>query len=207
MDDDTLMERYAGGEAGAFDRLYGRYEERVYGFCLRQLGDPHEAADAFQDTWRRVVDGRHRYEPRGRFESWLFTLARRACVDLLRSRPVEETSPDPAGEGAAAAAGAVPSADASPARRTVRRDELRRLLALLTDEQREALLLSKYEGFSYAEAARIIGSTEAAVKQRVYRALRRLREEPAREADPEDGREEARREGPDESRKEGRGEG
>lgn len=171
--DDDLMRRYAAGDVKAFQRLYERYEERVYGFCLRRLGDPDAAADAFQDAWRRVVDGREGYEPRGKFESWLFTLVRRACVDLRRRRSDresgagldEECVPAPAAPGT------------SPEDRLARRNALRRLLARLTDGQREALLLSKYQGFSYREVAEITGSTEAAVKQKVYRALNKLRDD------------------------------
>lgn len=173
LSDDELMQRYADGQVRAFERLYERYEGRVYGFCLRRLGDPDAAADAFQNAWRRVVDARDRYEPRGRFESWLFTLVRRACGDLRRSRPDAERKMDPAVESVPGPVARDPAADDELARR----DELRRLLDRLTEGQREALLLSKYHGFTYAEAAEITGSTEAAVKQRVYRALKRLRED------------------------------
>lgn len=172
--DDELMRRYADGDVRAFERLYERYEGRVYGFCLRRLGDPDAAADAFQDAWWRVVDARKRYEPRGRYDSWLFTLARRACVDLRRSRPdVEERSADLPGESAPTPVARGPAADVEVARR----DDLRRLLDRLTDGQREVLLLSKFEGFSYREVAEITASTEAAVKQKIYRALKKLREE------------------------------
>lgn len=170
--DDDLMRRYAEGNARAFERLYERYERRVYGFCLRRLGDPDAADDAFQDTWRRVVDARRRYEPRGKFESWLFTLARRACADLRRSS--EEHASLEAGDRPESGP---PAGDPAPDSRAARQEELRRLLARLTDGQREALLLSKYEGFTYREVAEMTGTTEAAVKQRVYRALRKLREE------------------------------
>lgn len=169
--DDRRMLRYARGDVSAFEALYAEYEERVYSFCLRRTGDPDAAADAFQDTFRRVVAARHDYEPRGKFASWLFTLARRACIDLSRSSGRPEESWD-AGEHDDARRGRHdPTAD----REAARRDELRRLLGRLTDGQREALLLSKYQGFSYAEVAEITGSTEAAVKQRVYRALKTLR--------------------------------
>jgi RNA polymerase sigma-70 factor (ECF subfamily) len=170
--DDRRMVRYAGGDVSAFEALYADHEDRVYGFCLRRLDDPDAAADAFQDTWRRVVEGRRGYEPQGKFESWLFTLARRACADRRRSDREHaslEADERPAREPT--------SGGAPPDTRLAREDELRRLLDRLTDAQREALLLSKYEGFSYAEVAEMTGTTEAAVKQRVYRALRTLRTE------------------------------
>lgn len=181
--DDALMVRYAGGDASAFEELYDRYEDRVYGFCLRMTGNPDAAADAFQDTFRRAVEARDRFQPRGRFESWLFTLARRACADLLRNREdhasLEEMSEGKRGRAGRSrrTAGGRRSGSEDPAERAERREEARRLLAILTPGQREALVLHRYHGFTYAEIAEMTGSTEAAVKQKAYRALKRLREE------------------------------
>lgn len=182
-EDDRLMMRYAGGDPEAFRHLYDRWEDRVFGFCLRFLGREAPAADAFQDTFRRLIEARRDYEPRGRFRSWLFTLARRACIDQLRSSPDEEEPLPPRAEGPSRrgpTGGRRVSPrfpDASSEEEVSRRDEIARLLSVLTEQQREVLLLAKYEGFSYREIADITGSTEAAVKQRVYRALKRLREE------------------------------
>ncbi len=166
------MERYAEGDPAAFRELYDRWSDRVYGFCLRYLGDESEAADAFQDTFHRLIESRDRYEEQGRFESWLFTLARRACAERARStssdREARSLDEEPAGP--------TPVSDRPrPDRRAEDRDELRRLLSQLTEGQREVLLLAKCEGFTYAEIAEMTGSTEAAVKQKVYRALRKLR--------------------------------
>lgn len=169
----TPMARYADGDPEAFRELYDRWADRVYGFCLRYLGDEAEAADAFQDTFRRLIEARDRYEEQGRFRSWLFTLARRACAERMRSRSSdrekrsldEETVTTPVAE------------TDDPDQRAADRDRLRRALAGLTEAQRVAVLLAKHEGFSYAEIADMTDSTEAAVKQRVYRALKKLRGE------------------------------
>ncbi len=168
--DDALMVRYARGDVAAFEELYYRYESRLYGFCLRQLGDSDAAADAFQEVFKRVVDARRTYEPKGRFASWIFTIARRVCVDQLRS--AERVAPTEA----VAISREVEASPASPIEdRLAQQDQLQRLLALLPAEQREVLLLSKYEGFSYGEVARMLGSTEVAVRQKAYRALKTLR--------------------------------
>lgn len=167
--DDELMKRYARGDAAAFEALYRRYEAPVYGFCLRYLGDPDRAADAFQETFVRLIDARDDYEPRGRFRSWLFTVARRVCVDHSRAasdRRASEVLPDELPAGA-------PGQDVE--RQVAARDEAARLLATLPAAQREVILLSRYHGFTYAEIADLVGSTEAAVKQQAYRALTTLR--------------------------------
>ncbi|MBI4539413.1 MAG: sigma-70 family RNA polymerase sigma factor [Gemmatimonadetes bacterium] len=164
------MAQYAQGDLRAFEQLYARYERALYGFCLRYLGDADAAADTFQEVFKRVVAAREAYEPRERFRSWLFTIAQRVCVDTLRQARAERSLEAAAGTGAEALA-----PEPGYAERVVHRDELQHLLAPLPDEQRQALLLSKYEGFSYADIAEITGSTEAAVKQKVYRAIQMVR--------------------------------
>ncbi len=84
--DDALMVRFAAGDVVAFDELYEHYEAPIYGFCLRFLSDADSAADAFQEIFMRVIDSRDSYQPRERFRSWVFTVARRVCVDRVRER-------------------------------------------------------------------------------------------------------------------------
>ena len=139
--------------------------------ALRCLGDPDAASDAFQETFKRLVDSRQAYQPQGRFRSWLFTLARRACLDQVRSAErAASLAADPT------LAQPDPAAAASVAEDIADRDEVQRLLALIPSEQREVLLLSKYYGFSYGEIAEMLSSTQVAVKQKAYRALQTLRE-------------------------------
>lgn len=163
------MVRYRRGDVHALEALYERYASLVYGFCLRYLGDPDRAADAVQDTFVRLIDAREAYEPRGRFRSWLFTIARRICVDHVRARGHDGT-PVAAPEDPAAG-----PAIGDVERRVAVQDEVTRLLATLPPAQREVILLSRYHGFTYGEIAELVGSTEAAVKQQAYRALKALR--------------------------------
>ena len=170
VDDELLMARFAAGHAEAFAELYERYEAPLFGFCLRHLGDPDNAEDAFQDTMMTVIEQRFQYRARGRLRSWLFTIARNVCLDRARlgqrrARLLSlHESPDQ-------------PVDVGPARDAESRDELIRLLATLLPDQREILLLHRYHGFSYAEIAVMTSSTEAAVKQKAYRALLALRSE------------------------------
>ena len=164
-DDDLLMERYARGDAEAFQQIYHHYERRIYSFCLRFLGDADAAADAFQDVFMRVVDASDRYEGRGRFASWIFTVARRVCLDRVRAiRPTESLDDQ-----------ATPPSTQDVAEQIAHRDELQRLLDSLPPSHREILLLNRYHGLTYREIAEITGTSETAVKQKAYRALESLR--------------------------------
>lgn len=166
-DDEVLMARFAAGDIAAFSVLYDRYEASVYGFCLRLLGDRDAADDAFQDTFVTLIDQRFRYRDQGRLRGWLFTIARNVCLDRLRMAERRDNLRP-----------FLPRISAlgrSPARAAEERDELTRLLAVLPPDQREILLLHRHAGFSYAEIAELKRSTEAAVKQKAYRAAVALR--------------------------------
>jgi RNA polymerase sigma-70 factor (ECF subfamily) len=168
VDDEVLMARFAAGRAEAFTELYDRYEAPLFGFCLRILGDAESAEDAFQDTMMAVIEQRFRYRACGRLRSWLFTIARNVCLDRARTGQRSTrlltlyASPDQA-------------VDVGPAQALESRDELTRLLATLTVDQREILLLHRSEGFSYAEIAEMTSSSEGSVKQKAHRALLALR--------------------------------
>ena len=168
-DEDFLMARYADGDVSAFRQLYDLYERRIYSFCFRYLGDADAAADAFQDVFVRVVDARHRYEGRGRFANWIFTVSRRVCLDKIRADRPTEASDSPAAQLQL-------RHDASFVERIVMRDEIEQFLAGLPSEQREVLLLNRYHGFTYREIAEMIDSSETAVKQKAYRAVQTIRE-------------------------------
>lgn len=170
--DDVLMRRFTAGDLRAFEELYARWERPLFGFLLRLLPDEEVAADVFQEVWFRVLEARDRYGARGRFRSWLFTIARRLCVDRARSGEREERT-----EAGYTTEQGRTNAVSLPERRVSAAAEIDRLLDGLPSGQREVLLLSKYHGFTYGEIAAMTGSTEAAVKQKVYRALRSLRGE------------------------------
>lgn len=86
--DEVLWARAHGGDEAAFDRLYARYEHRLFGFLVRLLrGDRVAAEEIFHDTFLKVLDGRH-VEPRGTlcFSAWLFRVARNLASNQLRTR-------------------------------------------------------------------------------------------------------------------------
>jgi RNA polymerase sigma factor (sigma-70 family) len=84
LPDEALMERYADGDAQAFDELFRRYEPRAYAFFLRRTGSPERARDLYQELFLRIHRARDRYD-RGRpFAPWLFRIAQRLWIDDQR---------------------------------------------------------------------------------------------------------------------------
>jgi RNA polymerase sigma-70 factor (ECF subfamily) len=156
-------------EAGAA-LLYERYHDRVFGYCLYQLGSREEAEDVAQTTFMWAFRGLRRgVVPRAE-ASWLFTIAQNACRARHRSRGrkrAREVLSDP-----------VQLADMSPAH-TADPDDLIGLedaLARMPDQQRRALLLREWRGLSYKEIAAEMELSNAAVETLIFRARRSLAE-------------------------------
>lgn len=176
---DAVMDRYAQGDDAAFDELYRTGAPRVRGFLLRLCGDASVADDLTQETFVRVHRARGAFEPSSAALPWFFAIARNAFVDHKRREQTRRgvSAALPPGDGG------LPEAEAAP---DARGDEVvaaGEMLALvkatldaLTPIQREAFVLVRFEGLSIAEAAQVLGATEAAVKVRAFRAYEALRE-------------------------------
>ena len=174
--DEQLMLAYAGGDAAAFEALYARHKGPLYRFVLRSVKGAAEAEEIFQDVWMRAIEARHRYEPRAKFRTWLYTIAHNRFVDHWRAKglsvvPLEHE------DGTAIDVPAGPGAE--PHRRAEARQSVARLLdaiAALPAAQREAFLLHEESGLSVAEIAAITGSNEEAAKSRLRYAMNKLKD-------------------------------
>ena len=176
LSDEALMAVYQEGETKAFDCLYARYEKKIYNFLLRRIGDLELAKELFQDVFLNLHRNRHQFNIDLSFSTWLFTMTnnllkneykrlsrlRKNTQDVIYNFTVSENS-----NGAD-----VPE-------NLLHREKtqlIQEALNALPDSQKEIILLSKFEGFTYPEIARVSGSTVAAVKQKAHRAFVALRE-------------------------------
>ena len=81
LSDETLMARYARGDAGAFNALYRRHELRIWRYIERNVGSRATAEELMQEVWFAVARDAERYRPTARFTTWLFTIARNRLID------------------------------------------------------------------------------------------------------------------------------
>ena len=172
MNDDELMTRIATGEEAAFRLLVERWEAPVQAFLWRMTGSREEAEDLTQDTFVKVHAHAARYEPSGRFQSWLFRIAgnlvrswarRRKIIGWIRWDPADH---DPPGDGPAPDAGL----EADETSRKVQA-----ALATLPERQRQALVLRRYHELSQREIAEALDTTEGAVESLLIRAMAGMR--------------------------------
>lgn len=172
------MLAYAAGEPEAFDELFARYGQKIYNLFVRSLGSSEIAKDLVQETFLRLIQARSRYRPDRSFASWLYTIAMNLLRDQYRrSKRQSRWMQDQGNAGEAAAACDRDEASLSNAPDDSRLQAVMEAVQRLPQEQRQVILLAKYQGLSYKEIGEVLGISEAAAKQRAYRALKQLRRE------------------------------
>lgn len=159
--DEELVSSLCAGDEPALAELLRRYERPLAQFIYRHTGG-RDVEDLYQETWARVVQHARRFDRRKRFSTWLFQIAVNLCRDWYRRPPPVV---------AAAAETATPPRDLE---RAEARLDAGRLLAELTEPQREVVLLRYYQDLSEDETAAILACPVGTVKSRLHTALARL---------------------------------
>jgi|SRR5689334_4273933 RNA polymerase sigma-70 factor (ECF subfamily) len=170
--DEELMSAWVAGDARAFERLFARFAPRVHGFFLRSFRDPGVADDLLQATFMKVHRARSQYRQELSLAPWLFAIAARVRLDELRRRL---RMPEDADEEALARADERAPRDPPPDPDV--KDAVRAALQALPESQRAVIHLHRYEGMTFAEIARVLGTTPGAVKLRAFRGYETLREQ------------------------------
>jgi RNA polymerase sigma-70 factor (ECF subfamily) len=181
--DVRLMLQVRDDVPGAFETLVRRYQDRLVGILFHLVGCQEEAEDLSQEVFLRLYKARKGYRPRSKFATWLFTIANNLAANHLRGKRRKPSVPmSGAGspsDGMAPIAQQVPARDrtASSQMRKVELSEIvREALGVLGEDQRMAVLLSKFEDMSYAEIGGVMNRSPAAVKSLLARARTELRE-------------------------------
>ena len=164
---EALMEAYVGGSKAAFDLLYQRISTRLFGYLIRLTHERERAEDLLQITFTKLHRARDSYLRGAPVLPWVFAIARRAFLD--ERRRVRSRHEDLSHDGRLPE----PTPEAGPGQLS---DALELALARLPDNYREAIVLTKITGLSVVEAAEVLGTTPTAVKLRVHRGYKELRE-------------------------------
>lgn len=152
----------AEGDPRALGSLYEMYGERIFRYTFRMLGNRTEAEDATAETFLRVLRRSAELRADGAFRTWLFRIARNLCIDRLRQHKLMELPPDAQYSGAE--------------ERTALRITIQQALADLPVEYREPIVLCDLEDMAAKEAAEILKVSVPALKSRLYRGRRALRD-------------------------------
>lgn len=162
--DEELLQAHVAGDRYAFEALFHRHHRQLYHLARATSNNPDDAADALQDAMLKV----HRHAPRFRHDasvsSWLYRIVVNSCLDRLRRNKVHATTA--LGDDSCPGRDPMPGIDTALA--------IEHALKRLPVEQRAAVVAVDMQGYSVAEAARLLGIPEGTVKSRCARARTKL---------------------------------
>jgi RNA polymerase sigma-70 factor (ECF subfamily) len=165
--DESLAAAAAGGDRAAFGALIDRHADRVFRFVLARLRDRHDAEEVTQEAFLRAWGAIGRYDGRWRFSTWLFTIARREAITVLRRRRDER---------GLARATTEEERRIEPSEEARERSLWALARAVLGHEEYEAMWLRYVEDRSTREIATIVGKNGVSVRVMLHRARERLRQ-------------------------------
>lgn len=171
-----LIQRLQRGDAAALREIYDLFSSGLYALLVRMLGSAAEAEEQLQEVflvlWREAA----RFDPtRGSLRAWLYTMARRRALDLLRAR---QSRPHLGAQEDASALPAQQASEGSPEQEASEGERARALssaLATLPQKQRQVLELAYFQGLSQYEIAARLQVPVGTIKSRVRDAMIRLR--------------------------------
>src|SRR5437870_10549066 len=172
LSDQELMRIVQAGDFSPASEIYDRYSGRIHNFALRFLKNSEAAEDATQEVFVKMMRHANQFQGDAKLSTWRFSITANWCRDYLRK------ADNKVKEGEEVLFSLPASSEHAPDRNLERRQDEQRIqkaLQALTPEQREAILLSRYQGLSYAEIAQIFRCSEGAVKTRVFRAMETLK--------------------------------
>jgi len=179
LDEEELMAAYVAGDERAFERLFEKLGPNIHAFFLRSFRDRTVADELMQETFLKLHRGRARYRSPLPVRPWIFTIAAHVRRDELRRRYRIKEDCDEEGlvraEEQAALAAEVERRDARADADVSER--VRDAVERLPESQRVVLQLHRYEGLTFGEIGKILGTSEVAVRGRAFRAYEQLRKE------------------------------
>lgn len=164
------MELAQAGDDSAFEDLYRRYHRRLYRYCLRRVGDPHDAEEVVQETFVRAVGALPRFAGERRFYPWLTVIASRLCVDTHRRHARSEPTADVD----------LGSIEVEHEKRLVDAEDRALLMTALDrlgPRHREVLRLREELGLSYQAIAEEFDVSIGTVEALLWRARKALKRE------------------------------
>jgi RNA polymerase sigma-70 factor, ECF subfamily len=169
--DEALMSAVREGHLAQLGPLFDRYHLSLFDFLNRMTGNRHTAEDLVQEVFLRVLKYRSTYRDGARFETWVFRIARNARADYFSARDTAAPLTEEAMDHADAAPG--PEGQLEQEHESAR---LQAALMSLREDRRELIVLARYRGMKHEAIAELLGIDVGAVKVRIHRALKELRE-------------------------------
>jgi RNA polymerase sigma-70 factor (ECF subfamily) len=173
-----LIERFSGGDSGAFAELVSRYQKRIYYLAYQMLGNHLDADEVVQETFVRVYRKRKEIRDVTNFTSFLIRIATNYSIDLLRKQKGHSQLPDDPGDLPGDVQVELSRRVRTPddlLRDKVLSEEIQRALATLPPRQKITAVLHDVEGYTKTEIARVLDCPEATVRSNLHIARKKLK--------------------------------
>jgi RNA polymerase sigma factor (sigma-70 family) len=171
MTDEMIMEAVKNGDLQQASLLFERHHKRIFNFLARMTADRELAEDLTQNVFLRLIKYRKSYRSGARFQSWIYQMARNIFSDHY-----QQNKKQPSGlvdiENVKDNIEDIDQGMEMEEREKI----LHRSLAMLSDEQREILTLTRFQHMKYEEVADIMNMSVVNIKVKVHRAIAKLRE-------------------------------
>src|SRR5918992_4251371 len=177
--DEELVARSMGGDQDSFNQLVLRWERPIFALAYRVIGREEDARDVCQETFLRAFRALRGFKGQAKFSSWLYRITLNLCRDWIRRQRRTPVSQVPDGMELSDLAGEAP--DAVSVEDLVARREMSaavsKVMAMLPEEQRTAIILKEYHGLTFQEIADLLDCPLSTVKTRLYQGLSVLRKQ------------------------------
>ncbi len=171
MTDEQIMEAVKSGDLQQVSLLFDRYHKRIFNFLARMTLEREQAEDLTQNVFMRIIRYRTSYRTGMKFQAWIFQVARNVFSDHYqahKNRKAAFVDVEKIGDHIM---------DNEEGNMKEEKDQLlQRSMALLNEEQRELLVLTRFQHMKYEEVADLMDTTVANIKVKVHRAIAKLRE-------------------------------
>lgn len=194
-EDRAIVERIraAGiGDRSAWAQLFARYQDRLFGVCLRMVSDRETATDLTQDAFVKILQGLDSWDGRSRLSTWMIRVTMNVCLSHLRAAKLRRhASLDAELSGSLVRgmkhperpitgdSGFSSDREPQPGESVQHQEQRRRLLAglaALDPEQRSIIVLRDVQGLDYEQVGSALGLPVGTVKSRLFRARLALRQ-------------------------------
>ncbi|GHA30481.1 RNA polymerase sigma24 factor [Salinimicrobium marinum] len=164
LTDEELMRQVSNGNLDFMRLLYDRYHQWIYNFFIQMIHDKDACEDLMQTTFYKAIKYRKSYKG-GKFDSWIFRIARNLGYDYFKEQKNRYIHED--------CANITESTEENDGNEDI--FKLKLVMQKLSPDEREILVLSRFQEMRYLQIAELLGSTENAVKVKAHRALKKLK--------------------------------
>ena len=169
--DNQIMGEVCSGDLDKLGLLFERYKAALFGYFYRNTRCAETSEDLVQSVFLRILKYKSRFSGEGKFTTWMYHIAHNVYTDHFKKNKTRANT------------GCIPKTepeDCNTAERLLLQGErvklIEKALYHLSKDQREILILSRYEGLKYREISEILGCSEGAVKVRIFRAIMNLKQ-------------------------------